>query len=705
MRYPVARRQRLVEDLHGNLVADPYRWLEDPHSAETRRWLAEEDALARRELDQQPGRARVEARLRELGQRGWAGAPLTYGTRTFLRRRLAGEETPRIFVREQDGSERQILDPVAFAGDDTASVVTWTASPDGSRLAFALTRGGDEETSVYVMDVATGAILDGPIDRTRNGSLQFIGNDELILGRRLAPELVPKGEAMFHRRVYRHRIGSDTATDIEIWGTGRPKTEFMSARLYQKRWLLVSTSSDNTRYGLYMRDLKNDGPWVTLAEGGKETTTSGSVGRDGRLYLLTQDGSPTGRLMVCDPRLPDRSKWQELIAAGPNPLDGYVVTANYLYVKTEVDGAGRIAIHDRITGRYIRDVPLPGRGDPSLQSAPGKNTDDVHISYHDYTTPLRCYRFHPDDDSLTIVTEPPGEVRLPSNMTATSVEYPSKDGTMVPMTVVHRTDVVLDGTNPTILNGYGGFNISQTPGFSDEIATWVEAGGVYAVANLRGGGERGEDWHTAGKRENKQNVFDDFIAASEWLIARGYTSPKHLGISGGSNGGLLVTAVMTQRPELFAAVDCAVPLCDMVRYEKFGIGRIWNGEYGSADSPEEIKWLLSYSPYHHLRPGVKYPAVIFTSGDADGRTDPLHARKMCAALQWATRGGRVLLRRERRGGHVGRSQSQRVAEQVDTLTFMAAELGLDLGTPQVQRVRELPRAPKGHDRGIEGLAA
>jgi len=350
-------------------------------------------------------------------------------------------------------------------------------------------------------------------------------------------------------------------------------------------------------------------------------------------------------------------------------------------VARTLHAVGGVQVHDRSTGEQRASVPLPGPGSVIGLTARPDGGDEAWIGYSDFTTPPMVFRYQVSNGALTTWMDAPGTVELPE-IVATQRTYRSRDGTEVRMFVLHRRGLEPDGAQPTILYGYGGFNIALTPSYSATIGAWVEQGGVYAIAGLRGGSEEGEAWHRAGMREHKQNVFDDFAAAAEHLIQAGYTRPDRLAISGGSNGGLLVGATLTQRPELFRAVVCSAPLLDMIRYERFGLGVTWNDEYGRADDPVEFGWLYAYSPYHHVVKGTDYPAVLFTVFESDSRVDPLHARKLCAALQWATDSGRpILLRAEREVGHGARSVARMVDLQADVLAFIADELDLPVREP------------------------
>ena len=681
MRYPPARRLDLVERLHGFEVADPYRWLEDPGSEETEAWSRAQDELLAGWLDGRPGREAARRRLEGLLGAGLVTVPVVRGGLAFFERRRGDQQHPVLLVREPDGSERPLVDPSALADDDTVTLDGWVPSLEGERLAYFLSSGGDEEASLLVLDVATGELVEGPIDRTRYCPLAWLpGGKAYYYGRRLPADAVPEGEAAFHRRVWRHRVGTDPDGDELVFGEGRDKTEYHSLRVsLDGRWLLVAAAAGTApRNDLYVADLEGDGTLRPVQEG-VDAQTDGRVAPDGRLYLHTNLDAPRFRVAVADPRRPEAAGWRDLVAESDAVLEGFALTDDALVVASSSHAVGRVAVHDRETGAPRAEVDLPGPGSVLGVAARPDGGDEVWVGYTDFTTPPRVYRYQVAGAALELWMDAPGQVDLQVGVTARQETYRSRDGTEVRLFVLHREGLEPDGARPTILYGYGGFNVPLTPAWSAAVAAWVERGGVYAIANLRGGSEEGEAWHRAGMRDRKQNVFDDFAAAAEHLVAGGWTSPRRLAISGGSNGGLLVGAALTRRPELFAAVACSAPLLDMVRYERFGLGETWNDEYGRADDPTELGWLVAYSPYHHVVKGTAYPAVLFTVFDSDTRVDPLHARKMCAALQWATASDRpVLLRRERQAGHGARSLRRTVELQADVLAFLAAEVGLDL---------------------------
>jgi prolyl oligopeptidase len=675
--YPPAPRLDLVEDLHGHQVADPYRWLEDAASDATEAWSLAQDELVRDALDDLPGRDHLRRRLRELLP-GMVGPPTVLGDRVFHLRRLPDEEHAVLVVREGNADERVLLDPMALDPTGKTTLDAISLSKEGDRLAYQVSSGGDELSHLWVVEVTSGEVVDGPIAMGRAGSVAWVpGGEVLFYVRRLVD--VPAGEEQFHRRVWRHRVGAEIATDELVFGEGRdPKTYYGVSTSRDGGWLSVTAAvGTEPRNDLYLADLSTPGLELVTVQEGVDARTSGGVrADDGLLWLFTDLDAPHNRLVVCDPRTPTSEHWRDLLRHDPKGvLTDYTITDDAVIAVRQRDVISEVTVHHRDSGNVRAAVALPGLGSASVTSRP-EGGQEVWIGYSDHTTPYRVLHLDVPSGDVTVHAVPPGTVALPP-IVATQVFVPSTGGVKVPMMVIAREDAPRDGARPTILYGYGGFGNSLTPAYASTTAAWVEAGGVYVVANLRGGNEYGEPWHRDGMRAVKQHTFDDFIACAERLIADGWTSPEHLGISGGSNGGLLVGAAATQRPELFNAVVCSAPLLDMVRYERFGLGETWNDEYGSAAKPDELEWLLSYSPYHHVVEGTDYPAVLFTVFDGDSRVDPLHARKLCAALQWATSGERpILLRRERDVGHGARSVTRSIDLTVDSLAFEASRLGL-----------------------------
>jgi prolyl oligopeptidase len=693
MRYPDAPRLDLVETLHGHTVADPYRWLEDEDDPRTSTWTAAQDALAAGVLEALPAREVFAARLGELVHAGAVGVPVWRAGRAFSMRRDPGQEHAVLRVREPDGSERVLIDPMALDPEGTTTLDAWAPSWEGERLAYQLSTGGDEESRLYVLDVATGETVEGPVDRCRYSPVAWLpGGEELFYVRRLAPDQVPAGEEQYHRRVWRHRVGARADGDVLIHGEGSDPTTYFGVRTSSDgRWLVVSGSAGTApRDDVWIADLAGDGA-LREFQLGVDAQTVAWVARDGRLWLLSDRDAPRWRLSVADPEDPATwapSAWRDLI-----PQQDDAVLSDVAIVDGPDGGLQVLAVHavdatDRLSlwsgpdgaPRRMAEVERPGAGSISGVSAPPEGGSTAWVGYTDYATPPSVWSWDAAAPSVLQEWERAAVAGEVPPVTVVETHATSADGTPVHLFVLSATGTP-DRPRPTVLYGYGGFNVSLTPAYSAQALSWVAAGGVWAVANLRGGSEHGEEWHRAGMRERKQNVFDDFAAAGEHLVAGGWTTHEQMGVMGGSNGGLLVGATLTQRPDLAAAVVCSAPLLDMVRYERFGLGRTWNDEYGTADDPTEFGWLLGYSPYHAVREGAAYPAVLFTTFESDTRVHPLHARKLAAALQHATSAAApVVLRRETEVGHGARAVSRTVGLAADQLAFLAAHTGLSAVT-------------------------
>jgi prolyl oligopeptidase len=688
--YPPARRQDLAEQIGGRIVSDPYRWLEDADSEETQSWLAAQDVLLAGYMAELPDREGLATRITELLGAGYVGAPVWRGERQFYMRRAAGQEHAVLYTATPADGERVLVDPMAIDGTGTTTLDAWQPDRDGRLLAYQLSQGGDEESLLSVMDVATGENVDGPIDRCRYSDVAWLpGGKAFYYSRRLPPEAVPDGEEQYHRRVYLHQVGAAARDDVMIFGEGLEKTNYYSVNVSRDgRWLMISAAAGTApRNDLWIADLAatpQAAPELRVVQQGVDAQTGAHVGRDGRLYLWTDRDAPRGRLAATDPAEPGYDRWRDLVPQDPEAvlagfaiLDGPELSRPVLLVSWTRHAISEVSLHDLATGERTGTMPLPGLGTIGGLSERPEGGHESWFGYTDYTTPPMVLRYDALDGTTGVWERAPGLVEVPQ-VSASQVAYPSKDGTIVRMLIVSGQPPA-DGQRPrpTILYGYGGFGVSMQPAYSASILAWAERGGVYAIAALRGGGEEGEEWHRAGMRDRKQNVFDDFHAAAEKLIADGWTTRERLAISGGSNGGLLVGAAITQRPDLYAAAACSAPLLDMVRYERFGLGQTWNDEYGTADDAEQLGWLLSFSPYHHVRDQTRYPAVLFTVFDRDTRVDPMHARKMCAALQHATSARwpdrPILLRRESDVGHGARAVSRSASLAADTLAFLASQ--------------------------------
>jgi prolyl oligopeptidase len=669
---PPAARGDDVDIWHGERIADPYRWLERD-SSETRAWTDAQNARTRAALDAAPERARLAARLRELLGVGLLGVPRPAGDRIFYERRAPGERQSALRVRA-DAHERALVDPNALDPDGLVTLDWWYPSLDGGLVAYGLSRGGTELSTLRVIDVATGRILSDEIPHTQRSKVSWVSGVGFYYTAHPTPGTVPPGDEHYYRAVRFHRLGDDPARDEHVYGDGLPKETIVGVDADPSgRWVALSAFEGWTRNDVFLLDRSTPGariiPVVVGADG-----ISYAVMAAGQLWLRTNVGTPNYRIDVVDPATRVR---RTVVPESERPIESFDVTRDRVIVHTLEQASSRLAIWTH-AGQREREIALDG-----LTTVSGPAADPVRdlfgYTVQSFASPPRALVADARDGGTTEVAR----LELPATFDPASIavhqeSYRSTDGTEIPMFLVHRPDVVPTGEVPTVLTGYGGFNVSRTPMYSAAAATWAEAGGLYVVANLRGGAEFGERWHRAGMLGNKQNVFDDFAAAADALVAGGWTSRAHLGISGGSNGGLLVGAAMTQRPDLCAAVVCAVPLLDMLRYQNFLIARFWIAEYGCAEDPAQFRWLRAYSPYHNTRAGTRYPAVLLATAEGDSRVDPSHARKMTALLQWLQRDdtdATTLLRVDRDAGHgIGKPLDKQVEDFADQLAFLSARL-------------------------------
>jgi prolyl oligopeptidase len=673
--YPPTRVDDVVEHLHGTEVHDPYRWLEDGASPEVQGWAKSQNDFARRQLDGLAGRDRLAKRLHDVAYVDAVGLPRRAGSRLFFTHRKADQEKAVLSWRgDIDGVDHPLVDPNTLSKDGSTSLGEWVPSPDGKTLAYGLRENNADEATLYVKDVATGKVS----DRDRIEGAKYAGPAWTPDGAGFyytwlpTDPKIPTAERPGHADIRYHALGTEPARDPVVReATGDPGKFIGPTISHDGHWLFafVSTISQTD---VYYQDRRAPKPvWKTLVAG-VPAHFSVWAWKD-RFYVLTDDGASRYRVLRAEVSSPDRTRWKEIVPeAADAVLEGASVVGGRLALSYLRNAASEIEIRT-LEGKPVRTVALPGIGSSSgIVGEPDR--DEAFYDFSSFTEP-------PEIRRISVVT---GHSRMwakravpvdPKPYTVEQVFYPSKDGTRIPMFLVHRTDARKDGSTPFLLYGYGGFGINLEPGFSARLYPWLEAGGGYAVANLRGGGEYGEDWHRAGALSKKQNVFDDFEAAGDYLVKDGWTRPERLAIQGGSNGGLLVGAALTQRPDLFKAVICEVPLLDMVRYHRFGSGQTWVSEYGSADNAADFRWLYAYSPYHHVKPGTAYPAVLLGSSDSDDRVDPLHARKMTAALQAAGTGGPVLLRIEAHAGHGGADLvSSAVAMYTDYYAFLFDQL-------------------------------
>jgi prolyl oligopeptidase len=679
--YPETRRVDVTDEVHGVKITDPYRWLENGADPEVKAWLDAQDGFARGKLAALPGRDFLTRRLTELYYIDAVGVPYHYGKRYFWSQKHADKEKTIVYWKEgEKGAAQVLLDPNTLSEDGSISLGGWSPSWDGKYVAYRLKKNNSDTATMYVREVATGKDLPKDvIEGARYASASWTHDGKGFYYSWLPTDpSIPVADLPGKLEIRYHVLGTDPATDTIVRAALNDPTSFQGAGVSEDgRWLLLSVGRGWWANDVYFRDLqdkkqKDFTPLVT----GQDARYSVSAWK-GAFYVVTNEGAPRFRAFKVNPRKPARADWKEIIPEGDAPLDAAYVVGGKLVVMRTRNATSELALHD-LDGRFLRTIELPGLG--SASGLIGRADEDVaYYSYTSFTQPSQIYKTSVKSGKTDLWYE----VKIPadtSNMTAEQVWYTSKDGTRVSMFLVHRKDLVRDGKNPTLLTGYGGFAVGMTPGFSSTYVVWLELGGVIAIPNLRGGDEYGEDWHKAGMLDKKQNVFDDFIAAAEWLVAEKITSPDKLAIAGGSNGGLLVGAAMVQRPELFRAVVCSVPLLDMVRYHLFGSGKTWISEYGSAENAEQFKYLHAYSPYHHIQDGARYPALLMNTADSDDRVDPMHARKFAAAVQWATSSGLpVWVRVEKNAGHGGADLVKKAVESsVDNYSFLAAQLGVSV---------------------------
>jgi prolyl oligopeptidase len=677
---PVTPREEAVDVWHGERVIDPYRWLEDTASARTRAWTEAQNARTRAVLGQLPQRRYFAERLRELLAVGLLDTPRPVNGRIFHTRRGGTQRQSILYVRDGvAGADRALVDPNALDAEGLVTIDWYYPSHDATYVAYGLSRGGDEMSMLHVIEVATGRELPDRIPHTQRSTVAWAG-DGFYYAANPAPGSVPPGDEHYHRRVRFHRLGDDPVRDETVFGEGRPKEDIVWARTSPNgRWVLLHAFKGWTRSDVYLLDRTAPERGLRVVVEGEQGISEGFP-RDDAIWIRTNLDAPNYRVVRAELDAPERLRWKTVVPESEHALEAFHVTQSHVAVVTLERATSRVAVWHK-GGRRDREIPLPGLG--MVEFVSGDHAGDlVGFTYQSFTVPAIAFAADARTGAVRELVRLPAPAGLDAESIAIEqTTYASKDGTNVSMFLVHRRDVRPTGAVPTVLNGYGGFNISRTPQYIAGAAAWVEAGGLFALPNLRGGGEYGERWHRAGMLESKQNVFDDFHAAAEALIARGWTDPGHIGVAGGSNGGLLTGAALTQRPDLFGAVYCAVPLLDMLRYQNFLIARFWIAEYGSAEDGEQYRWLREYSPYHHVREGIRYPAVLFTTAEGDSRVDPMHARKMAALLQAQSAedpDATVLLRVDRDAGHgIGKPLDKQVDDLADQYSFLAWRLGLE----------------------------
>ena len=681
--YPETKRVDHFDEYHGERVPDPYRWLEDDarDSEDVQAWIDAQNKVTFSYLKSIPERPQIESRLTELWNYEKFGTPFKVGGRYYMSKN-DGLQNQNVMYRFESLDEEPVVlfDPNTWSDDGTVALAGMAFSEDGKYVAYGVAEAGSDWRTWKIREIESGRDLD---DRIR--WVKFSG-----------AEWTPDGRGFFYGRyddpgdaggeflnvnkfqkLYYHRIGTDQSEDVLVYQRrDEPDWMFGAEVTEDGRYLIISVSKgtdDKSR--LLVKDLHEPyGLPVDLID--EFEAAYNFIDNDGPVfYFRTTLKSPRGRIIAIDLRQPEKANWTELVAESKDVLRfagsvGNMLVLNYLH-----DAVTAVRLHD-FTGRFIREVEFPGIGSAGGFGGKRSHTETFY-SFSSFAVPPSIYHYDMITGESSLLVRADVDFN-PDDYITRQIKFSSKDGTVVPMFITHKKGIKLDGNNPTLLYGYGGFNISITPRFSVTRLAWMEMGGVFAQANMRGGGEYGEDWHKAGTKLQKQNVFDDFIAAAEWLINNDYTQPSKLAIQGGSNGGLLVGACMTQRPELFGACLPAVGVMDMLRFHKFTIGWAWTDDYGSSDNPEEFKALRAYSPYHNLTPGVKYPATMVTTADHDDRVVPGHSFKFAAALQYAqSSNAPTLIRIETRAGHgAGTPTSKRIEQAADAWAFLVDNLGM-----------------------------
>jgi prolyl oligopeptidase len=678
--YPTTQTVNQVDDYHGTKVADPYRWLEEVDSQETKAWVEAQNQVTFDYLNQIPARSQIKQRLTQLWDYEKFSIPFKEGDRYFYFKNDGLQNQSVLYtLTSLDSEPKVLLDPNKLSEDGTVALAGIAISENGKLMAYGLSTSGSDWQEWKVRDVETQADISDHLNWIKfSGASWTKDNQGFFYSRYDQPNEATKLEDInYFQKLYYHKIGTSQSEDVLIyhrpdqkeWGFNGGVTE-------DGRYLIISVwQGTDPKNLVFYKDLADANSQVIELISDFEANYSFIDNDESVFWFQTDLDAPRGRAIAIDINNPHKEHWREIIPQANETLESIGILNNQLVVDYLKDARSQIKIFN-LNGEFVREVVLPGIG--SAGGFGGKRWDkETFYSFTSFTTPATIYRYDMTTGESTVFRQPQVDFN-PEDYETKQVFYSSKDGTQVPMFITYKRGLQLNGNNPTYLYGYGGFNVSLTPSFSVGVIVWMEMGGVYAVPNLRGGGEYGEEWHQAGTKLNKQNVFDDFIAAAEWLIANNYTSPAKLAISGGSNGGLLVGACMTQRPDLFAAALPAVGVMDMLRFHKFTIGWAWTSDYGSPDHPEEFKALYAYSPLHNLKPGTSYPATLITTADHDDRVVPAHSFKFAAGLQEAHKGEQpVLIRIETKAGHgAGKPTAKIIEEIADKWAFLVRTLDM-----------------------------
>lgn len=677
--YPVTKKVDQIDDYHGVKVTDPYRWLEDDNSAETKAWVEAQNKVTFDFLQKIPYREQMKKRIEEVYNYPRYSAPDRNGEYYYFYKNN-GLQNQAVLFRQKglDGAPELVMDPNQLSPDGTTQLTNFTLSKDGKYAVWGISKGGSDWRTFYVRDMATGKDLPDSILWVKVSGVAWQGNG-FYYSRYPAPakgkELSSKNE---NHQIWFHQVGTPQEQDELVYEDKANPQRFHFASVSEDERFVFLSISDRGKgldgNALFYRDSKSGDKTFQPIVAAVSKYRYGIVDNDGdKLLLFTNDGAENNRIMLFDPANPGREHWKDIVPEKKEPIQNVGTAGNRIYVNYLKDVTGRVYEYD-YAGKLIKEIKLPGLG---TVNGFGGNKDDkaIFYSFTSFTFPPTIHKYDIATGVSTVFRQP--EVSFnPEDYETKQVFYPSKDGTKIPMFIVHRKGLKLDGTNPTMLYAYGGFNISSLPGFSATLIPFLEQGGVYALANLRGGAEYGETWHQAGMRFKKQNVFDDFIAAGEYLVKTKYTSPQRLAIRGGSNGGLLVGAVMNQRPDLFKVAIPQVGVMDMLRFHKFTIGWNWIAEYGSSDSAADFKNLYAYSPLHNLKAGTSYPATLITTADHDDRVVPAHSFKYAAALQEKHKGANpVMIRIDTNSGHGASNTAKAIEATADIYCFIFSNMG------------------------------
>ncbi len=673
--YPVTEKIIVEDTYFGTAVDDPYRWLEDDMSEETAAWVKKQNIVTFGYLAEIPYREHIRERLTEMWNYEKFGLPFRRGEYTYYTRN-DGLQNQSVWYRQKEGGEPELfLDPNKFSADGTTSLGEIGFSKDGSLVAYSVSEGGSDWRKIITINALTREIIGDTIKDVKFSDISWQGNEGFYYSSYEKPEGSELSAMTDHHRLYFHRIGTKQTDDKVVFGDNIKRRYVGGYVTEDGRYLVVTAAISTTGNELYIKDLTRPKSDFTVIVGDFNNDHYLIDNNDTKLFIYTNLNAPNGRIVSVDAGDPGKDKWVDFIAETDNviqPSSG----SGYFFANFLRDAVSYVLQYDG-NGKLVREITLPGVGSAAGFSS-RKEDKELYYSFSNYTTPSTIYRLDPVSGDAQVYKKP--DVKFNSeNYVSEQVFYSSKDGTQVPMIITYNKNMVRNGKNPTILYGYGGFNISITPGFGVSNALWLDLGGIYAVPNIRGGGEYGEKWHSGGTKMNKQNVFDDFIAAAEYLADNKYTSPGYLAVRGGSNGGLLVGAVMTQRPELFRVALPAVGVLDMLRYNKFTAGAGWAYDYGtSEESPEMFRYLLNYSPVHNVKEGVSYPATLITTSDHDDRVVPAHSFKFAAHLQEKQAGTNpVLIRIETQAGHgAGTPVSKTIEQHADIFSFTLWNMGV-----------------------------